>query len=282
MGDKDRVSEICSRIFAPTAAGNIFGVGASAARLEADKKTQLNLRRIAILVLAAENDFIISDVQLLEEKITELLHATAASSPSSATRAEVFMLVRALLLKTSPIHLASLWPIVTAELQRAIASALPRSKDYDVYNTSSLLQACKLLDLLLIIAPDDFQMHEWLFITDTIEAVYRPGQWEPAALVDDLAEEMGSSGAAPSPEPVVVAQENLGSKRSPYKIPLLNARHIAADIGKEELVRQIVRPFFAQLSIHVYESTYSMRSPDWAGCEAALLEDIFDDSTMVG
>lgn len=276
-GDKDRVAELCGRIPAPTAAGNIFGVGATAARLDADKKTQFNLRRIACLIMAAEHDFLLSNYAALEEKISELLAATAASSPSSVTRAEIFLVLRAVLLRTSFIHLGSLWPVLTAELQRAIASALPRNKDFDVYNTPSLLQACKLLDLLLTVAPDEFQMHEWLFITDTVEAVYRPSHWDPIALVDDLAEDLGADIIPPTP-----AAEVPPTRQGRYKAPLLVPQQHVAEMRKEDFVKKVLGPFFSQLSIHAYESTYSMRAPDLEACEELLLEDLFDDSTIVG
>jgi hypothetical protein len=56
--DKGLLTELSSRLTTPAAAGLMFGVGASAARLDADKKTQLNLRRLAIVVLATEEDAI--------------------------------------------------------------------------------------------------------------------------------------------------------------------------------------------------------------------------------
>jgi hypothetical protein len=56
--DKGLLTELSSRLTTPAAAGLMFGVGASAARLDADKKTQLNLRRLAIVVMAAEEDAI--------------------------------------------------------------------------------------------------------------------------------------------------------------------------------------------------------------------------------
>jgi hypothetical protein len=56
--DKGLLTELSSRLTTPAAAGLMFGVGASAARLDADKKTQLTLRRLAIVVLAAEEDAI--------------------------------------------------------------------------------------------------------------------------------------------------------------------------------------------------------------------------------
>lgn len=280
-GDKDRLPEAFGRIAAPTSAGIMFGVGASAARLEADKKTQLALRRIALLILGMENNSIVTSLPELEEKLAELLSATPASSPSSATRAEVFLVIQALVLKTSAIHLTSFWPLVTSELEKSIGSAVASSKDYDTYNVPSLLQACKLLDMLVLMGPDGFQTHEWIFITDTIDAVYKPPQWEPTALIDEMAEELGSGEAIASPNPGAMADSTMsqsGGKRGPS----LRTSSSVASLGKEEFVRKVLQPFFRQLSIHSFEGTYSMKEPDVAVCRKAVLDDLFDDGTLIG
>jgi len=273
--DKDRLPELASRLSAPTSAGMLFGVGASAARLEADKKTQVVLRRIATIILAMEHDFAVSHLQTLEEKLVELFGATAASSPSSTTRAEVFMVLRAMALKTSSIHLAPLWPLITAELQRALSSALSRDHNYDIYNALSLCQACKLLDLLLVIAPEDFQLQEWLFVTDTIDAVYRSSQSETVSLADEIAEELGSTGG-------LYAVESAREESSAYRSGLLKMDDRLVDASKEDIVNHVLGPFFNQLSIHAYEGTYSMKSPDLHECEQAVLKDLFNDSTIIG
>ena len=148
--DKERLADIMSRLTAPTSAGIMFGVGASAARLEADRKTQFNLRRIATLILAADTDTFVGSLAALQEKLESLINATHVSSPSSATRPDIFMVVRALVLKTSSVHLASFWPIINAEMHEALSSATPANRS-ETYNGYSILQAAKLLDTLLLI-----------------------------------------------------------------------------------------------------------------------------------
>lgn len=193
------------------------------------------------------------------------------------------MLVRALVLKTSAIHLAMLWPIINAELHAAIASvvAADHSTASDTYNNISILQACKLLDLLICVAPDDFQLHEWLFVTDTIDAVYRSSNYQPVALVDELAEELGTMGASSS----------LGSNpaahlatSSSHRRPLLGPGGINDEVSidrKDELVGKILRPFFGQLSIYAFESTYAMAPLDREFCVQGLLKDLFDERSVV-
>ncbi|CAL3964088.1 unnamed protein product [Diplocarpon coronariae] len=283
LSDKERMPELLSRILAPTTAGIVFGVGATSARLEADRKTQLNLRRIATLILAAMNDNFVGDLPMMQEKIVELLAASTTSSPSSTTRADIYLLLRALALKTSAVHLATLWPVINAELHAAISSvvASDHSVAAETYNNYSILQACKLLDTLLCIAPDDFQLHEWLFITDTIDAVYRPAHFHPIALIDELSEELGSTSlsTATHTEPSTMQTANALSRRT-----LLGPGGISDEGSwerKDELVAKVLRPFFSQLSIFAFESTYSMSAPDWEACRTGLLSDLFDERSIV-
>lgn len=283
LTDKERMPEIVARISAPTTAGIVFGVGATSARLEADRKTQLNLRRIATLVLAAADDGFVAELPTIFDKVVELLSSTSISSPSSTTRADVYMVIRALALKTSPIHLAMTWPVVNGEIHAAISSVVApdHSAASDMYLNSGILQACKLLDLLICVAPDDFQLHEWLFITDTIEAVYRSSTYQPIALADELSEELGSfstHGALQTDTEAHVAASG------PHRRPLLGPGGINDDVSlerKDELVAKILRPFFGQLSIYAFESTYAMGALDREACIEGLLKDLFDERTMV-
>ena len=282
LSDKERMPELLSRLPSPSTAGIVFGVGATSARLEADRKTQLNLRRIATLVLGTMDDNFVTDLPTMQERIVDLLSATTTSSPSSATRADVYMLLRALALKTSAVHLAVLWPIINSELHAAISSvvAADHSQASDTYSNQSVLQACKLLDTLLCIAPDDFQVHEWLFITDTIDAVYRPSDFHPIALLDELSEELGAISIGSMHH----SESATSTLKTQSRRPLLGPGGIN-DEGtwerKDELVGKVLRPFFSQLSIFAFESTYSMDPPDWEACKTGVLKDMFDERSVV-
>lgn len=269
LSDRERMSDLLGRITPPTTAGVLFGVGATSARQEADKKAQLNLRRIAFLIYGAEKDTFVVNLKELEEKLVELLSATAVTSPSSATRGEVYLVFRALVLRTSPVHLSSLWPLINTELQSALSALFPDEDNY-IYTDSTILQACKFLDTLLVIAPDDFQLHEWLFVTDTIEAVYRPNGWVPAALVDQVAMELPSSSLSHGGAVV----EN---RRRPW---LVGEKIRELERNGGDIKAEILRPFFSNLSIFVYEGTYSMKPPDLEACEDALMRDLFVEEAV--
>jgi hypothetical protein len=284
INDKERMPELLGRLTAPTTAGIVFGVGATSARMEADRKTQLNLRRIALLILASDEDAFAERYRIIEEKLTELLTATPTSSPSSITRGEVFMVLRALVLRSSSVYLSPFWPLINNEVQNAMLSVLPDSADGEQYNNASVLQACKLLDLLVTLDLDDFQLHEWLFITDTIDAVYRPANSISTALADEVAEALGSTGFEPG-NPVGQEKQTTSSngKRRSFLEPLLSGlEDVEASevkiLPRRELATRILQPFFGQLSIWAFEATYGMLEADVEGCQRALLRDLFEES----
>ena len=271
--DKDRMPDIVSRLPPPSSAGIMFGVGASSARLEADRKAQLNLRRIAFLIISADHDTFVTNLNSVQDKLVDLLGANAASSPSFATRAETFMVLRALLLKITPVHLASLWPIISTELYETLSS-LSSGDIQQKYNTSSILQAAKLLDVLLLLAPDDFQLREWLFITDTIDSVYRPPNWRPSSLVDSLAESLDSKSSVSqsAATPTTLPQR--------YRKPLISWK-LTHDLPEKDKIDRVLHPFLSQLSINTFESTYHIEIVDQAACIEDVWRDLFNMATLV-
>ena len=283
--DKERMPELLSRLSAPSSAGIMFGVGASAARLDADRKTQLILRRMCILLLCSPEDTFVMHARHIEEKLVELFEASPSSSPSSSIKAELFMLCRAVVLSTSAINLSSIWPIINDNLQSALISLLPNGSSSAVLGNLSLLQACKLLDLLIVVSPDEFQLHEWLYVTDTIDAVYQPSSsWTPSALSDHIAEGLASD--EPEDTNGMITQTPITSAASGLRRPLIDNAAISdmEDVKastREDFARAFIRPFLSQLSLHAYEGVYAMDAPDIGTCRRGLLEDLLEMRTVV-
>ncbi|OAF99698.1 uncharacterized protein CC84DRAFT_1156730 [Paraphaeosphaeria sporulosa] len=279
--DKDRLPELLSRLSAPTTAGIMFGVGASSARQEADRKTQLTLRRIALLVLASAEDAFTPNLPAIMTSITELLTATPASSPSSITRADVLVLLRALILKTSSIHLASLWPTMNAELTSALSSLLPEAANREHYNNAGIIQACKLLDTLVILNPDDFQLIEWLYICDTIDAAYPTESTTstyPAGLADEIAQVLQATGSSTSRPLTHANDDGVEPQRRLFLDPLLEALEKeegaeVVEMARGELIDRVVRPFLGSLGMLTFESTYGGGEVDVEGVWASVVAD---------
>ncbi|OCT53513.1 protein dopey [Cladophialophora carrionii] len=259
LTDKSLMPELVSRLNPPTTAGIMFGVGASAARTEADRKTQLNLRRIALLLLAADVDAFVPDLIQIIRRVEELLTATSSSSPSSSTRGDIYLVLRAITLTFTQTHLVSIWPIVDVELRDLFISMQQTGEP--TYTSFSQLQGAKLLDLLLLLKPEEFQLHEWLFVTDTVDAVYPPQDFQSTAISDQIV----SKGSHDIELPTVSEAE----ARKPW---------LCTDMTRTtEDPQTLLRPFFRQLSIHAFEDTYSLQPADLEACRKDLLADLFLD-----
>ncbi len=282
--DKDRMPELISRLAGPSSAGIMFGVGASAARLEADRKTQLNLRRISLLLLAAPQDHFVPQIRDLWEKLVELFEADLASSPSAAVKAELFMLCQAMLIAMSALHLAPLWPIINDNVCNALHTLLPENETRGTFGNLALLQACKLVDLLIALAPEEFQLHEWLYISDTVDAVYQPTDRVSVALSDRIAEEISSSGFDAADKELVASSATNGTLER--RMPALSSS-AKSDIGdfkamtRDDFARTVLWSFLSQLSIRAYENTYELEPTDILVWRRALLTDILDLDTIV-
>ena len=278
--DKERMADLLTRLTGPATAGIMFGVGASSARQEADRKAQLNLRRITLLLIAADHDDFLVNISAIQEKIVELCNATVSSSPSSSTRAEIFMVMRALTLKVSTVHLASLWPILDNELYNSLSSLTEKNSPTPSEVTVAL-QAAKLLDLLLTVAPDDFQLREWLYVTDTIDAVYRSSDWKPVALVDNLADRLETLSGTQPPSAGAGARFVEFQQHDGVRRPLLRWDRLQGLRKDQEIIDKVLRPFLRHLSITAFESMYQMETADRDACVEELLKDLFDETTLV-
>ncbi|KAF3921998.1 hypothetical protein ABW20_dc0105088 [Dactylellina cionopaga] len=284
ISDKERMLDLFARITPPATAG-VFGVGATSARAEADKRIGSVLRRMAMLLLAGDKDYFVIYLQEFEGKVLEVLSANSITSPSAATRCEVYLFLRALVLRTNSIHLTSFWPIIVAELQNLLMSLTsgPSLKEgaQESYTDGSLLEGCKLLDTLLLVQPDEWQLNEWLFITDTVEAVYKPDyavEVPSIALADYVSRELSETKtrAKRSDSIDVVPGENSRVRQLMIRdrdASLLNG----SGTGSAE-VKKVVTRFLRYLSIWNFENTYGMGKVDEEGVEDAILADLFDEA----
>ncbi|KAG8450171.1 hypothetical protein GDO86_002706 [Hymenochirus boettgeri] len=155
-----------------------------------DQKAML-LKRQGFAVLSGELDQYQVYLPLIQERLTENIRI--GQTPNMA--AQMFLFFRVLLLRISPQHLTSLWPIMVTELihafvqlQEDLVEEIPvksakSSKQkaaatdsngivYCEIQQSSLdlyLSACKFLDTALSIPPDKmplFQLYRWAFVPE--------------------------------------------------------------------------------------------------------------------
>ncbi|KAF8559912.1 hypothetical protein OG21DRAFT_1528688 [Imleria badia] len=235
----------------------------------------LNLRRLSFVLFVGEKNHFLTQLPSVQEKLVDTLR----NVPSPIVQSEVFLCIRVLLCRLSPHNLTSFWPVVLTELYRIfeqIIVAVPADESEDL---PLILSASKCLDLLLTLQTPEFQIHQWMFVTDTVDAVFRPDDWNPEAMFDQLADIVGS---LPIPDarnghvafPSIAASVSFPSMAETpahaMRRPMLSA------VRQIDSVRDL-RAFFSHVSISTYESVYaSGGNVDWEAVEQGLLEDMFD------
>ncbi|KAF8845997.1 hypothetical protein BDN67DRAFT_891629, partial [Paxillus ammoniavirescens] len=241
----------------------------------------LNLRRLSFVLFTGEKNHFLTQLPSVQEKLVDTLR----NVPSPIVQSEVFLCIRVLLCRLSPHNLTSFWPVILTELYRIfeqIIVAVPADESEDL---PLILSAGKCLDLLLTLQTEEFQVHQWMFVTDTVDAVLPPDDWHPEAMFDQLAEIVGS---LPIPDARVSTQqtklhrlfshafpgthpdEKRRSRSRATRRPMLNT------LRQIDSVRDLI-PFFSHVSISTYESVYaSAGNIDWEAVEQGLLDDMFD------
>ncbi|XP_064183737.1 protein dopey-2 [Anguilla rostrata] len=158
------------------------------------------LKRQAFAMFSGELDQYHLYLPLIQERLTENLRM--GQTPS--VLAQMFLTFRVLLLKISPQHLTSLWPIMVTELIRVFvrlekvlledkevpktlskgggARAGQKRNGLVVFTQNELdmyLSACKFLDTALSFPPDRmplFQMYRWAFVPEVdVDSYSGPG-----------------------------------------------------------------------------------------------------------
>ncbi|GAA5902657.1 hypothetical protein JCM8208_007031 [Rhodotorula glutinis] len=277
QSDKERFADLSSKISTASSA-NIF----TNRELESLSRA-LSLRRLTYVLLTGPKDQHLNQLPFIQEKVVDLLR----SPVGDMVHAEVYLCLRVLFCRIDNQHLSGFWPVILAELLRLFESLI----DQTVPDGSDLLllvfSACKFLDITLVLQTEDFQIHEWMFVTDTVDAMYPPDPWLPQAIMDRLGDMLSNNSTpasatglgvdradvAPSngAAAVVVARADSPPADPPARRPLLAERRIRS-------MREL-EPFFASVSVAAYESIYRAGTRvDWAAVERSLERDVFEGS----
>ncbi|BGP31712.1 hypothetical protein JCM10296v2_003486 [Rhodotorula toruloides] len=272
--DKERLPDLIAKVSTASSA-NIF----TNRELETLSRA-LSLRRLTYTLLTSQKDRFLTQLPMIQEKLVDLLR----SSVGEIVHAEVYLCLRVLFCRIDNQHLSGFWPVILTELLRLFES-LASQRVPDGSDTLQLvLSACKFLDLTLVLQTADFQIHEWMFVTDTVDAIYPPDSWVPQAIVDRIGEVIalqpanGRSSATPAPKGSTIDDGFSGSVLSrssataPLRRPLIQARQVRSI--------QELEPFFSTISLAAYEAVYHSAGGgarvDWPAVEASLERDIFE------
>lgn len=231
----------------------------------------MNLRRMSYILLCGEKNQFLTSLPSIQEKLVDVLKNTSAP----VVQAEVYLCVRVLMCRLSQHNLDSFWPVILSEMYRLLEQTMIDVPSDGSEALSLILSVCKFIDLLLVLQTEEFQMHQWIFVTDTIDAVYRPDEIAPEAMLDQLSE---IAGGLPAPQESAQISSNaaFSALSTPGSNPRMLRRPMLTHLRQIDSIRDLV-PFFSSVSVATYESIYSSGgNVDWDEVERGLLSDMFE------
>ncbi|KAG8710253.1 hypothetical protein FRC11_004702, partial [Ceratobasidium sp. 423] len=265
LGINKNLMELIGRV-TTTSSNNIF----TNREAEALART-ISLRRLSFAIYCGETNGCLTQLPSIQEKLVELLRWTSAEPivlsevESIGVQARINPLTN--VITGATMRQGTFMPFIATQPVLILACCSYRA-DPPADGSDELLlllAACKCVDLMLVLQTPEFQIHQWMFVTDTLDAVYRPDAWTPVSLMDQLVEVIGS---LPKLEQTTTSMQETFAGKASKRRPLLGAVRRVERLG--ELV-----PFFSHVSIALYEGVYAGVGPDMDEIERGLLEEMF-------
>ncbi|KAJ2486950.1 hypothetical protein IWW37_005432 [Coemansia sp. RSA 2050] len=285
VSEKERFAEILAKV--SSAGPALFANREHEAQMRA-----ISIRRLSFVVWAGAVNQYLASLPQIQEKLVDILK----NSPHPAVQIEVFLCLRVLLCRVSNHHMSNFWPMLLTELMRLFHQQLNREGREEVEQANLFLAACKFLDLLFILGTDDFLVHQWVFITDTIDALYGSrslalldqlssrllsmprrrtpgldGDTYPALLMSDdptnlVYHQMSDRGVATAGDLGLDCADlqTLGGR--PLKRPIIRVRSVKS-------IREL-DAFVHNASVQAYQAAFTLAEPDTEFIEALLVSDL--------
>lgn len=224
---------------------------------EVDEKI-LNIKRICYLILVQPTN---TFAKHLKNLISRFASALNSSCPARFRR-EVLLALQALTLRFDDTHLMPHWPFIIQTLAGTFSELVRDNgklfSNMSPENLGLVLAASKLLDQMLVMRFDEFNLASWLFVADGSMTGER---LELASFVDRFAAQtetiLTKEGA------ITVTGPKVGEKATPL---LAGVRHLAS-IGS-------MKRFFGLLTYINFERSFHLTEPDLEAFQADLLGDL--------
>ncbi|ODQ67677.1 hypothetical protein NADFUDRAFT_50096 [Nadsonia fulvescens var. elongata DSM 6958] len=291
--DRERVNNDIIAKIVPSSSSHSTLFGATGWSEQDKAMRRISLKRLAFVIIACENDKFLLNLPEIFGKFEQLMNMSLTHN-DWAIFVEVFGCLRAILVKTSPVHLTPAWPLIYSVLQTLFenilvsltqmrkvqddniakndANDLDLNENEELRNAtgvppSVLAAACKLLDVILVLKLEEFRLHAWLFITDNMDAIFPSSDSKPVGVIDKI--------ASLSIGTVDVGEKAVGYK--PVALPESGLhKPILSGINPLSIKKfASLQPFFGSLSIYDYEGMYALNEPDTQSCLDDILKDLF-------
>ena len=226
-----------------------------------------HIKRIIYLLLINEKDKFVSIISLLIDKINEFFFAFRQMTKYCLLEGWIFVLLRVVNLKFSENHLTDTWIMINKSIYYLFTETFEKIENNegidDGNNNDNIfniifLQGCKLLDILIILNEEEFQLNEWIFISDNLDGIHEIiPEGNEVGIVEKISKlKLDLKGYS------IIDDINEYGK----KVPLLK------NINKIDDISELMI-FFKTLKIKKYENEYRLKEVDYE----CITDDIFFD-----
>lgn len=255
--DKEKLGELVSRV-TPSVQSSTSNIFIWNEKSEVEGKI-LTLKRISYLIMIQPQDFFINNLESILERVEYSLSMTCPA----AYRSEISNLFRAISLKFGELHLLPCWTTIVHELADIFESLENKSaKELSLLTEEELnltLNSSKLLDQMLLLKYDEFNLNEWLFVSTQTDVANGASKKTLIAIADKIASKV----------------EQIPLKDTPIRVKQPSGPLQPLLIGVKSINSIVsLRNFFDSLSLISYERVYGLYGIDLNACEASLMEDL--------
>lgn len=247
-----------------------------------------HLRRLTYILFCGGQDQYIHYLPQIKELLVECFKVSGAP----LLIVQVYLCIRVMMVKFTPLSLISFLPIVFTELISSLSNLPPLKSPFA---GEVVLGACKLVDTMLLIPDYNFAMQQWLFVPE------RPASLQPSApgssekpqrcqeapynpfimrfgdllkkryadLFDSASPKEGTRQEESGPKFSALKYEDLQDENS-LACPFITACSLVLDDKAIPLIRQ----FLAYYPGAVYKSNISADPPDVNEISKLILSDL--------
>eukprot|EP01127_Copromyxa_protea_P018632 TRINITY_DN5906_c0_g1_i1.p1 TRINITY_DN5906_c0_g1~~TRINITY_DN5906_c0_g1_i1.p1 ORF type:complete len:1867 (-),score=303.28 TRINITY_DN5906_c0_g1_i1:19-5106(-) len=122
-----------------------------------------NVKRLAFIIFSSKHDAFFEYTHLIQERLVDVLKSSTGPALTLITE-YVFLVLRTLLLRTTPKKVEPFWPVILTEMMRIFAMPSPPP--------TLLLAVVKFLDLVLVLNNEQFNFWEWIFVPEKLKPVF--------------------------------------------------------------------------------------------------------------
>lgn len=233
------------------------------------------IKRINYLILINDKDTFITFAGPLIKKLDDFFKAFRQMTKYCLLERWILVLCRTIVLKFSESHLTDFWTIINKsmfyvfnetyqkanEISQSNEEENPSDFEKDEIFDNVFLEQCKLLDVLVLLSNEDFQMSQWIFISDSMDGIFKSSAEESdVGIVEKL------SKCQKVLKSVSAVSAGVVDSDTTKKVPMLKGiSHIDSFMD--------LKRFFSMLKIHKYEDDYEIKDIDYQ----SIVEDVFAD-----